>query len=332
MQSEGSGETRLEPHEAPPHGAEASVAIVDDEAPIRMVMAQVLVREGYRVEAFASAEELLDVLGEARSFDLIFLDLRLPDMQGEEALYRIKQNGSDADVIIMTGYSSVESAVTCMKAGAGDYMPKPFNAEYMRLVAKRVLHRRELERKAIERDVFEKLSKTDGLTGIYNYRFLQELLDVEIERVKRYGSELSLLMIDIDDFKHYNDHCGHPAGDEALCRVADIMTRSARACDYVARYGGEEFAMVLTETGKQGAITCANRVRVAVMEADFADKAAQPLGMFSISVGLAACPEDALEKAEIVRRADDALYQAKGLGKNCVVAWGERSEGKDAAR
>jgi len=160
----------------------------------------------------------------------------------------------------------------------------------------------------------ERLSITDGLTGLYNHRHFQEQLEVEVKRAQRYDLALSLIMIDLDHFKEFNDTYGHLEGDSLLRKIAQILKSSLRETDLVARYGGEEFAVILPETDKEGASIAAERVRKTVSEQTFGEVGAK----MTISLGVASYPDDACLRADLIRQADEALYRAKREGRNCT--------------
>lgn len=162
------------------------------------------------------------------------------------------------------------------------------------------------------------LSYIDDLTGAYNHRFFIEQLTREVERQKRYPSPLSLLMIDVDYFKQYNDTNGHLAGDEALRAIAILIRRGVRQTDIVARYGGEEFSAILINTGKQGAREIAERVRRKVAEISFPNEKAQPAGDVTVSIGVATFSPSGPTLTDLIREADNALYRAKKAGRNRV--------------
>lgn len=164
----------------------------------------------------------------------------------------------------------------------------------------------------------KKLAITDELTSLYNYRYLQQRLDEEIERARRYDKHLSLLMIDVDDFKGFNDKHGHIAGDHALSDLGEVMRQSVREVDVVARYGGEEFSIVLPETDGAGAYIVAEKVREAVGLHMFADEDGARVQSMTVSIGVASYPAHAHDKECLLREADDALYRAKNGGKNRV--------------
>ncbi len=159
----------------------------------------------------------------------------------------------------------------------------------------------------------ENLAATDGLTELKNHRAFQKRLEMEALRTERYGAPLSLLLLDIDRFKEYNDTYGHPAGDHALKEVAGKLASFIRDTDFAARYGGEEFAIILPETENAGALALAERVRVAVSEI------VHVLRPLTVSIGVATWSARACDRQSLITRADRALYAAKRAGGNCVV-------------
>jgi diguanylate cyclase (GGDEF)-like protein len=165
------------------------------------------------------------------------------------------------------------------------------------------------------------LAITDGLSGLYNRRHFYELLEREVESVNRYGDYLSLIMLDIDDFKAYNDTRGHVAGDALLRELAQLLTRDIRKVDIAARYGGDEFVLFFPRTDKKQAMILAERIRTSVEEYEFCGEEEMLTGEITISLGVATCPEDAVEPEALVKAADDALLEAKKLG-NRVSACG----------
>jgi diguanylate cyclase (GGDEF)-like protein len=167
----------------------------------------------------------------------------------------------------------------------------------------------------------ELLASTDGLTGLANHRTFQETLSFELRRFRRTASPLSVLMIDVDHFKTYNDANGHPAGDQVLVQLAKILRESLRNTDVVARYGGEEFTIILPDTAAEPAKAVALKLREAVRSYPFPGAAeSQPEGRVTISIGVATAPEDGDSASGIVTAADRALYVAKGLGRDQVAA------------
>jgi diguanylate cyclase (GGDEF)-like protein/PAS domain S-box-containing protein len=201
--------------------------------------------------------------------------------------------------------------------------------EYTEKIRERDLYARELQ---VVRDLYReklkvidemreealRLSYTDDLTGIYNHRFFIEQLAREVERHKRYATPLSLLMIDIDYFKHYNDTNGHLAGDDVLRAIAILIERGVRQTDIVARYGGEEFSAILTNTGREGALEIAERIRKNVSDTRFPNESAQPNKDLTVSVGVATFSSSISTLTDLIREADHTLYRAKNGGRNRV--------------
>lgn len=175
---------------------------------------------------------------------------------------------------------------------------------------------------AIERAKFLEetrlLAITDDLTQLYNHRYFVQRLNHELNRSKRYGLPLSLVMLDIDFFKTYNDHHGHIKGNEVLRGIAEVIKRQTREADIPVRYGGEEFAVILPQTGGEEALAFAERLRRRVEAEPFPEKHTQPGNNLTVSLGVAAFPNDANQSGQLIELADTALYRAKQLGKNRV--------------
>lgn len=187
-----------------------------------------------------------------------------------------------------------------------------FYSDLEGLVAERTKELKELNKR------LEALSITDGLTGLYNHRHFYIKIEEEMKRAERYGHPLSLIIADIDHFKHYNDTHGHPAGDSVLKGVASCIKGNEREQDMVARYGGEEFTVILPETGKDAALMVAERIRECISGHPFPHKETQPGGNLTISLGVATFPVDSKDVKGLVDKADEALYRAKKGGRNRV--------------
>lgn len=166
------------------------------------------------------------------------------------------------------------------------------------------------------------LSVTDGLTGLFNRRYFDERLSEELHRGIRYKSTFSLAMIDIDDFKLFNDTEGHVAGDEVLKAIRHISRESLRSIDVIARYGGEEFTVIMPETEKEEAFLVAERTRKNIQELLSGRWEKFPLKDLTVSIGISSFPSDGKVASTLIRHADKALYQAKVSGKNRTVLWG----------
>ena len=168
----------------------------------------------------------------------------------------------------------------------------------------------------------ERSALVDELTGLYNRRFFNQVVHREVEHAKRFDQPFSLLMLDLDNFKNFNDTYGHQAGDRALIEVAQVLTQTARAIDHVVRYGGEEFVLVLPQVDKEQALLAGERHRQAVEMHLFVGQEKLPSGNLTVTIGLATFPVDADDATELLQRADEALYQGKEAGRNRVVPFG----------
>lgn len=299
-----------------------AILVVDDEEIMQDVMRDILAESGYEIEIAENGQRALDKV-ESGNFDLVFADIRMPLMDGMEFLKRAKDSNPQLDIIMMTGYASVDVAVEAMKLGAFDFITKPFNLEHIRIVAARAIESKKLKKQAEEGEYYKQLSLTDGLTELYNHRHFYRLLNIEVSRAERKGCNFCVLMIDVDDFKIYNDTLGHTDGDYALRFFAWLLKHHARLSDMVCRYGGEEFAIILAETDAAEGKMAAERFRRIIEESEFEHQEVLPSGNLTLSAGVAAFPDDSRSPDELVKMADEAMYQAKREGKNRVVAWAE---------
>jgi diguanylate cyclase (GGDEF)-like protein len=309
------------------------ILVVDDEAPIRTLVSQVLVGEGYEVVEVASAEDALKVFRD-NHFPLVISDIRMGRMSGLELLDEIKRLRPETLVVIMSAYVSIDSAIAALKAGAYDYLIKPFEdlelivsvvrraMENIALIKERnslVVHLKKSNKalKELSRR-FRDLAIRDGLTGLYNHGYLLDALAGEVARAVRYDRHLSVIFLDVDHFKQFNDQFGHQRGDMVLRQVSQILKDEIRKTDIAARYGGEEFVLVLPETSKQDAFVVAEKVRKAVQESIANDVADEGPTTVTISAGVASYMEDGTDATELIAKADAAVYTAKNDGRNAV--------------
>ena len=296
--------------------AAPAILLVDDDEELCEVLQDILQAQDYATESAHSGLEAEEKLKE-RKFNLAFVDIRLPDMTGTDLVLRLKQIDPDMEIIILTAYATLETSVRALRNGVFDYVMKPFSVEEIMASIKAALEKQQAAvREMAEKEHYRALSIVDSLTGLYNRRHFQELLAREIARARRYSQELSLLMIDIDHFKKYQDRVGHVAGDQALRNVGQTLLSSVRGVDAISRYGGEEFAIIMPETGKEQAAAAAKRTKEAVAEAQ-----APGRKKLTVSIGIANYPEDAKDEEQLVFRADQALYQAKQAGRNRIRFW-----------
>jgi diguanylate cyclase (GGDEF)-like protein len=246
----------------------------------------------------------------------------MPKMDGIALTRAVSELSPDVPVVVMTGHASVEYAVESMKAGAADFITKPFTVSQVLFIIGRVLETRRLQRLAQERDYFEELAKFDGLTEIGNYRYFQQMLKMEVERQKRFKRPTALMMIDIDDFKRINDTYGHLAGDWILVQVASLLKKNIRGCDFLARYGGEEFVIILPEITEKEAVAVGLRILDSFDRGKLQTPEGVAIGQLTVTIGVASFPKDAREKDDLIDKADQALYQGKRSGKDCLSVYG----------
>lgn len=297
------------------------ILIVDDEKGARETVGDYLAEDGFKVETTDTGIKAMEILQQS-SFDLIISDLRMPGMDGIALTKNIKAMGIDAPIIVITGFATIEHAVESMKAGAFDFITKPFNFDQIKITVEKALETKRLQKLAKEREFYKKLSNSDELTELANYRYFSETLQKETSRAKRYNRPLSLMMIDIDDFKSCNDTYGHPAGDMVLKQIALLIKKNTRGCDLVARYGGEEFSVILPETSEEEAHVVTERIRESIDKFVFKTEDGKSIGNLSVTIGLSSIPKKANNKKELISTADSALYSGKASGKNCVVVYG----------
>ncbi len=192
------------------------------------------------------------------------------------------------------------------------------------LVTERTHELQEANAKLLEANhQLERLARTDSLTGLYNRRHVVDQLQFEIRRGSRSPHQFTLLMIDVDHFKHYNDAHGHSAGDEMLMCLAALFQQSLRATDVIARYGGEEFVVLLLDTGPDEGVATARKLQQIVAASPRPRAETQPMGKLTISIGVAFYPQDAEDARTLIDAADEALYRSKQLGRNRVTVWRE---------
>jgi two-component system cell cycle response regulator len=291
------------------------ILIVDDDRSIRDTMHQYINNAGYHTRSAASAEEALELLKKNR-FHVVITDIILPGIGGLELTKVIKKDNG-ADVIVVTGYSDDFSYEEAINIGASDFVIKPVRLEELLLRLKRVIKERQLTEERIRMmEKLQKLAITDGLTKLYNSRSFYSQLELEVDRFNRYKHPLSLLLLDIDHFKDYNDTYGHLEGDKVLVRFSQLIKSCLRTNDSAYRYGGEEFTVILPETGGEEARTVAQRIRTALETEKFSPLDGQTVTI-TISIGVTQYhPKE--ELSTFIQRADKAMYLSKQNGRNKV--------------
>ena len=289
-----------------------SILIVEDDGTIQALLSAVLGSD-WVVHTAGSGEAALLSVAEHLP-DIVLLDIGLPDMDGLEVCRRFKANPrlEQIPVIFLTALTSGEYEIDGLQASGIDYITKPINPAVLKA---RIRNHLELKQ---NRDELVRLARTDGLTGLYNRRTFDDLLQREWQRLARTGEPLSVIMMDVDHFKLYNDTYGHGGGDSCLQRVASAAEGTLqRPADVVARYSGEEFVALLPETRLDGAIAVAEAIRAAVASLEIPHSSSKTAAHVTLSLG-AACtiPHADRDPTTSLELADQQLYAAKAEGRN----------------
>jgi diguanylate cyclase (GGDEF)-like protein len=309
------------------------VLVVDDDASTRALVAQWLRRASIRPLEAASGEEALRIVGaDPDAIDAILLDVMMPGMDGFEVLSHLKADARWARIpIVFLSASAGESEVVRgVKAGAIDYLPKPFSGPILVTKVEAVLARGRSERALYDKLRSAEESAThDALTQLANRRAFDQRLAEMAASSQRHEEPLSLMMLDIDNFKAINDARGHLAGDVALKHLADRLREIVRAGDQAFRYGGEEFVLLLQKCDRAGAARVYHRLRALLVTVALGFEG-EPMP-FTVSGGVASMEADNGYRLEIlVGRADEALYAAKRGGRDRVVLETEKDSKADA--
>ncbi len=319
-------EDRARPETSPRPGSSAPLArkilVVDDDDTVREALKDFLEFHDFTVTAVDGGAQAMERIA-ADDFDLVISDLVMPKMDGIALIKAIREAGKDVPLLVMTGFASIEYAVESMKAGATDFITKPLKFDHVMLIVNRVLETAALRQMAREREYYKDLSNSDGLTQIGNYRHFNHVLRLEIDRQKRYHRPLTLLMIDIDDFKRTNDRFGHLIGDMVLIKIASLLRDEVRGFDFVARYGGDEFTVILPEISEKAAVVVGRRIMHSISLHEFSSPEFKEIGPISVTIGIASFPENAGDALDLVAKADRAMYAGKSAGKNCLCVFGD---------
>ncbi len=289
-----------------------TVLVIEDHPDQRELLMIVLQKEGYRVIAASNGVEALEKL-EKDPAQIVLSDIMMPKMNGFELINKIRSNPAfkNTYLILITARIQEGDRVRGLDLGADDYITKPFSFSELlarvRVGSRVVQYQRHLEYQTL----------IDSLTGLFNRRAFEKKIEEEFERAKRYHHLLSLLIVDIDNFKMINDTYGHHTGDNVLKKIAEAMQGKTRRSDFACRYGGEEFVLILPETDLANALQAAKKMLAEIREYTFGT-VARPFSL-TISVGISSISnKDYSEWQEMLQDADQALYLAKNKGKDRV--------------
>lgn len=298
--------------------AKARILVVEDSKAQADVTKEFLANHGYEVTWAGNGASAMKE-AKAGPFDVILLDLVLPDINGKEVCRWLKQQEETkgVPVIMLTIKSSIEDKVSGIEAGADDYLPKPYNEIELNARIYAALRTKALQDELREKNrQVELLAITDPLTGLFNRRRVETVLEEEWKSVKRYQHPLSCLIIDIDHFKSINDTFGHKVGDTVLKEIADLIKGCLREVDTVARWGGEEFIVILPQTDPANAREASERIMEKILHHRFSHTAGKRI---TVSIGISYYRPSLNAPEKLVDAADMALYQAKSEGRNRIV-------------
>ncbi len=289
-----------------------SIAVLDDSPMVNMIIKNIFELSGIKkVDVYTDAESLLD---SKKNYAIYVLDLILPGISGEEVLIHLRKKARNSVIILMSSISNYKTISNILSSGADDFIMKPFDAGVfmarIKAHSRNFILREELEK---ANKALEKVAITDGLTQIYNHRFIVDKVEEEIERARRYGSPLSIFLFDIDNFKGVNDRYGHQVGDEVLKDIAACMKHVVRQSDSVGRYGGEEFMIILPETDLERAKTVGEKIRKSI------DALVYSVENLHVTISGGGVQFKSHSGIELIKSADEGLYQAKQSGKNKII-------------
>ncbi len=280
------------------------ILIVDDEEAIRSILSDLMEYFGYECETAAGGMAALELVKQ-EPFNLIITDINMPDMNGLELIKQVKQEHPETDLIAVTGFDMEYRYTDVIEVGASDFIVKPFQNNELQAKIRRVFRERDLVR------TLERLSERDSLTDLYNRRYFELRLRQEMTRANRQKYQLFLMLIDVDNFKSFNDTQGHQVGDRVLQRLAKAINQSIRQdVDIGFRYGGDEFGVIAPQVTTEQAKMIAERIIDRFFTPD-ASKAT------SLSIGLAQMTHvdglDSESPDDLIKRADDALFKSKNV-------------------
>jgi diguanylate cyclase (GGDEF)-like protein len=300
-----------------------TVLVIEDHPDQRDLLAIVLQREGYRVITAANGIEALEKL-ETENVQIALSDIMMPKMDGFELIKRVRSNPDLKNIylILITARIQEGDRVRGLDLGADDYITKPFS--FSELLARIRVGSRVVQ----YQQHLEYQTQVDSLTGLFNRRAFEKKINEEFERSKRYHNPLSVLILDIDNFKMINDTYGHHGGDAALVKISETLRERTRQSDFPSRYGGEEFVLVLPETDQDNALQVASKIHESIRKCSFGTTA-RPF-VLTVSVGVSSTSARFYSDwRELVDDADRALYVAKNSGKDRIEIWQPEKKGNE---
>ena len=299
------------------------ILLVEDHPNDVKIIQALLHEQNYRILVAEDGASAIRI-SQSQPIDLILLDIMLPDINGFQICKQLKENDAthDIPIIITTSLNDQENRIEGIKAECEDFLTKPINGSELR--AKMELFIKKKKRLDDLQKHYQKMlnsATNDGLTGLNNQLHFKRSLELEIKRAHRHSHCLSLIMVDLDNFKKYNDHLGHLTGDKILHALGQIIQGSIRETDFGARYGGEEFAVMLPFTKSTDTMIVAERIRVEVENLHQQLPIPPELVPITVSIGIATYPTHAYSASDLIIKADEMLYRAKQTGKNRICLY-----------
>lgn len=299
------------------------VLVIEDDPALGRLIQLVLGQHVPEIAVARTGAGALEALGRT-TFDAIASDISLPDMSGLDVIAKAREVVPAAGIVAITGFVDVEVAVRSMKAGADDFLGKPFDAEILWHLLNKAIRSRARQLEAEQANIYRKLAYTDALTGSPNRRYLDEAIAAAVTQSRDDGAPLVVAYLDIDNFKLLNDFVGHEEGDRVLQRVARVLSSQLRPPAEFARFGGDEFVVLFPRTTERAARIAMDRVRRAVGEIDVVNGAHVNLPM-RISIGLAAYRGDQAPR-ELVAAAEDEMYLDKSVAPSMPAGGGRTGD------
>jgi two-component system cell cycle response regulator len=265
-------------------------------------------------------------IAETQQIDIVLLDIPLSDMDGHEVCKQLKamDRTRNIQVLTTTSLADMETKIKSIELGTDDYLVKPINdLEFDARIRSSIRKKAYLDILVSKYETAFNSAITDQLTTLYNHAFFKHYIELELNRSLRRNHFMTLLMLDLDDFKRFNDYYGHQKGDQILHEVANVIRNCVREVDVCARYGGEEFAVVLPYANRRIGGMVAERICKGISAIQIKSDKDSKIARITVSIGVAICPQDAVDVKALIHKADMAMYQAKKEGKNRVSYCGE---------
>jgi diguanylate cyclase (GGDEF)-like protein len=323
----------------------ASILIVDDDKDTRRGLGKILREEGCEIDSAGTGQEAVERLDE-KSFNLVILDIKLPDIEGTKLLTNIKKTHPDIDVVIVTGYASLDNTMEALNGGASAYITKPIVLKELFATLRKLLKKqqsnagknrmlqavqRELGKNGHSEEKILYMATHDALTELPNRILFDDRLAVALEHAKRYTKKMAVMLIDIDHFKSINDTMGHSTGDKLLQLMGERLKRNLRKSDTVARMGGDEFLLLLPEIlSIKAAYKLAEKMLETIRKPFVLNGRRISI---TASIGISIFPKDGGIPNALIKRADMAMYWAKEQGRDkykCCCARSSKNEQKSS--